>query len=212
METGKRQTIIMEAALADGGKLLMFVDRPIYDHTDTTLKGVGGDFYYYDMHTCPINWLREVRQIAYVTPEGQVDMDPHGVLHFAGAIHNTEAPDGCMERDDYYLDMANEYIQNEKLANDFLNVASAAESDEKILQLWLQVISSGSALTSVAKNLVPRDETLDLVVGKRGYTLHYSGYLGGYPCIERASPEASEFARVKEIAESDILQAGYRGQ
>lgn len=209
METGKRQTIIMEAALADGGKLLMFVDRPIYDHTDTTLKGVGGDFYYYDMHTCPINWLREVRQIAYVTPEGQVEMDPHGVLHFAGAIHNTEAPDECMERDDYYLGMAIEYVREEKSVVDFLDGIEAGVPNGALRKRWLEIISSKAALTSLAKNLVTRGDELVLEVTKMGYNL---SILGNHPFLEVGFPPTTEYDLVKEIAESEILQAGWRGQ
>lgn len=209
METGKRQTIIMEAALADGGKLLMFVDRPIYDHTDTTLKGVGGDFYYYDMHTCPVNWLREVGQIAYVSPEGQVEMDPHGVLHFAGAIHNTEAPDGCMERDDYYLGMACGYVRGEKQAVEFLDGISSGMSNGELRKRWLEIISSTPALISLAKNLVIRDEELVLEVTKMGYNL---SLLGGCPFLDVGFPPTDEYDRVKVIAESEVLQAGWRGQ
>lgn len=209
METGKRQTIIIETALADGGKLLMFVDRPIYDHSDTTLKGVGNNFYYYDMHTCPINWLRDVRQVAYVNPEGCVEMDPHGTMQFAGVVHDTDAPQDCMERDAYYLGMACEYARGEKQAVEFLDGISSGMSNGELRARWLKIISSTPALISLTKNLVTRDEELVLEITKMGYNL---SLLGGHPFLAAGFPPADEYDRVKVIAESDVLQAGWRGQ
>ncbi len=46
-----------------------------------------GQRYYYDEHTCPTNYMREVVEILVVTPDGQPDSDPHGIFQYVSSRH-----------------------------------------------------------------------------------------------------------------------------
>lgn len=56
---------------------------------------LGGLCYFYNEHTCPTNWLRDVEEIAI----GE-DTDPHGLAEFVAAydIEHTETPLALAEK------------------------------------------------------------------------------------------------------------------
>lgn len=54
----------------------------------------GGPRYYFEEHSCPTNWLRNVCMVAL---DG--DTDPHGFLRYVRDIDEPDIPDGCMEED-----------------------------------------------------------------------------------------------------------------
>jgi len=82
---GKPITVTLELETKDGHRLLFRV----YDWAHKYNVGPDGEStlvhdkrYYYEQHTCPTNWFRDVAEIVEISADGFEDRDPHGFARF----------------------------------------------------------------------------------------------------------------------------------
>jgi len=203
MITNKREVVVMELALANGEKLLFFVNKPLYDHQDITEKGTGGNFYYYNSGTCPINWLDDVAQIACVDKSGHVEMDPHGIFSLTTTlVPEIDAPKDCMDRDDFYLDIALKYLAKENEAIEFITQVKNNASVDVIAKAWGIIAYDRQALMSLSKYIFEEDIVLEITLVGSGYEVYADGLTYS---IQNVCQQMLD--RIKFLLEFDILHA-----
>jgi len=44
------------------------------------------DRYFYEQHTCPVNYFRDAESVLYAMPNGRWDPDPHGLFEYIGTF------------------------------------------------------------------------------------------------------------------------------
>lgn len=78
--TGVKETpvvVTLQSITKPAITLRLNTTRYAHSQKDTWEDYVEHQRYYYDEHTCPTNWFREVEEIVF-----QKDKDPHGVFEF----------------------------------------------------------------------------------------------------------------------------------
>lgn len=202
MSEEKRQVVVVEIELPQQERLLLFVNKPIYKHQDLTEQGNGNDFYYYNIHTCPINWLRDVKQIAHVNENGVIEMDPHGIFRVAMTEHNVEIAEDCMDRDDDYQVIAFRYLEKESQVLRFLSAIEKDEDQSIILELWNKIIDDRQALMVLSKVCFEKDNVLIVELTKTGYSIYHAANTIEITCDDKATLD-----RIKFLLEFEILTA-----
>lgn len=202
MSEEKRQVVVVEIELPQQERLLLFVNKPIYKHQDLTEQGNGNDFYYYNSHTCAINWLRDVKQIAHVNENGVIEMDPHGIFRVAMTEHNVEIAEDCMDRDDDYQVIAFRYLEKESQVLRFLSAIEKDEDQSIILELWNKIIHDRQALMVLSKVCFEKDNVLIVELTKTGYSIYHAANTIEITCDDKATLD-----RIKFLLEFEILTA-----
>ena len=86
---GRKEDALVLLKLDPGaGTVYLTVRSPRFLSNRTSLEGKAqyddGDRYYYNEHTCPTNYLRNVVEILQVLPDGTSSADPHGIFEYQG--------------------------------------------------------------------------------------------------------------------------------
>lgn len=202
MSEEKREAVIMEVELPENGRLLFFVNKPIYGHQDLTEKSSNGEFYYYNSGTCPINWLRDVQQIAYVNGDGVIEMDPHGVIRLGMTEHDVSISSECMKRDEDYQVIAFRYLEKEKEVLKFLSSVENDEEESAILELWNSIIFDRQSLMILSKVCFEKEEILLVEITEGGYSIYHA-----CNTISVNTEDKIILDRIKFLLEFDILSA-----
>lgn len=198
----KKEIVVMELPVADNKRLLFFVHKDIYSHQDLTENGLGGEFYYYNSGTCPINWLSDVAQIALIDETGEIEMDPHYVFRYAYSEHNVKISQDCMDRDGDLHSIAFQYLEKEKEVKEFLSVIEGAGPHNTILGLWEKIMYSREHLAILSKLKYENDEIFLLELTNKGYSLYYNAIT-----ITVDSPGDKIMERIKFLVEFKILDS-----
>lgn len=202
MSEEKREALIMEVELPENGRLLFFVNKPIYTHQDLTENGSKAEFYYYNSGTCPINWIRDVQQIAYVNGDGIIEMDPHGLIRLGMTEQDVSISSDCMKRDEDYQVIAFRYLEKEKEVLKFLSSVENNEEESVILELWNKIIFDRQSLMVLSKVCFEKEEILLVEITEGGYSIYHA-----CNTISVNTEDKNVLDRIKFLLEFNILSA-----
>lgn len=212
------KSIVMSLELKDGSKLFFLTRTQCFGNDKHNEEDACSNFYFYNMHTCPTNWLQDVEQVVHVVDGEVSDPDPHGLFRLEAVFSPgdiipavSEIPNGkggldkVIEEDEMNASVMVRQLLDAKDWVIQLLEARDKNQHDTLIEMWRLIMNDKLALYQLSAEFHARGLWAELEVMEDGtgywLTLHKDDQIPVIPLDDK------ELERVKFLIEFDVLMA-----